>query len=192
VLGAIAGLLDRLYLLKLRRQAPGLSLAPGAVVDRRARIVVKGPQDRITLGRGAILRHGVYLSTFGAYAQFGDGASIGPYTVLYAQGGLTIGRDVSIGPQCVLSTGWHHYDQPGPIRPQGFTKRPIVIGDDVLVGAHVTVVDGVTIGDEAVIAAGALVRSDVPRGAVYGGVPARLLSWRPGYEPATQPERTRR
>src|SRR4051794_7437056 len=143
-------------------------MGPGAVIDRRAKVVVKGPKDRITLGRKAILRHGVYLATFGSYAKLDDGASIGPYTVLYAQGGLTIGRDVSIGPQCVISTGWHVYDQPGPIRPQGFKTRPIRIGNDVLLGAHVTVVDGVTIGDEAVIAAGALVRSDVPRGAIYG------------------------
>jgi acetyltransferase-like isoleucine patch superfamily enzyme len=177
-------LLDALFLLRLRRKVPGLDMAPGAVVDRRAHIIVRGPGDRVTMGRGAILRHGVYLSTFGAFAEFRDGASIGPYCVLYAQGGLVIGRSVSMGPGCVISTGGHVFDAPGSIRAQGFTKAPIHIGDGVWLGANATVTEGVTIGDDAIVAAGAVVVSDVPRGAIAGGVPARVLRFRPGYEPA--------
>jgi acetyltransferase-like isoleucine patch superfamily enzyme len=177
----IGRLLNALHLYLLKRRVRGLSMAEGASIDRRARVVVKGPQDRISLGRNAILRHNVYLSTFGAFAEFGDGASIGPNTVLYAQGGLTIGRDVSIAPNCVLSSGGHVYDEPGSIREQGFTKAPIVIGSHVWIGANATVVEGVTIADHAIVAAGAVVTDDVPEGAIVGGVPARVIRWRAGY-----------
>src|SRR4051794_26363783 len=179
----IGRLLNALHLYLLKRRVRGLTMAEGASIDRRARIVVKGPQDRITLGRNAILRHNVYLSTFGAFADIGDGASIGPNCVLYAQGGLTIGRDVSIAPNCVLSTGGHVYDEPGSIRAQGFTKSPIVVGSYVWIGANATVVEGVTIGDHAIVAAGAVVTRDVPEGAIVGGVPAHVVRYRPGYEP---------
>ncbi len=78
--------------------------------------------------------------------------------MLYAQGGLTIGRSVSMGPGCVISTGGHVFDEPGSIRAQGFTKAPIEIGDGVWLGANATVTEGVTIGDDAIVAAGAVRR----------------------------------
>jgi acetyltransferase-like isoleucine patch superfamily enzyme len=83
----------------------------------------------------------------------------------------------------VLSTGGHVFDAPGSIREQGFTKAPIVIGSYVWIGANATVVEGVTIADHAIVAAGAVVTSDVPPGAIVGGVPARVVRWRAGYEP---------
>jgi acetyltransferase-like isoleucine patch superfamily enzyme len=184
VFAKLGRLLDALFIAATRRRVPGLSMAEGAVIDRRARVVVKGAQDRIRLGRNAILRHGVYLSTFGAFAELGEGASVGPYTVLYAQGGITIGAFVSIGPHCVLSSGGHVFAAPGLIREQGVTKAPIVVGRGVWLGANVTVVEGVTIGEDAIVAAGAVVTDDVPAGAIVGGVPARQLRWRPGYGPA--------
>src|SRR5690625_2434633 len=75
---------------------------------------------------------------------------------------------------------------------QPLTSRGITIGDDVWIGSHVVVLDGVTVGDRAVLAAGAVVTKDVPAGAVVGGNPARLIQWRvpPAAEagsPATEP-----
>lgn len=52
---------------------------------------------------------------------------------------------------------------------------PVVIGCNVWVGAHVTITKGVTIGDNAIIAAGAVVTRDIPAGAIAGGVPARVI-----------------
>jgi acetyltransferase-like isoleucine patch superfamily enzyme len=167
----------------LQLRFPGLTLGEDAFFERGAHVWLYGPDDRITLGRRAALRRGAYIATFGAFCHIGEATSIGPYSVLYAQGGLTIGSDVSIGPHCVVSTGGHRIDAPGSIRAQGVTKAPVAIGDDVWIGANVTVTEGVTIAGDAVVAAGAVVRSDVARGAVVGGVPARLLRWREGYGP---------
>ena len=61
---------------------------------------------------------------------------------------------------------------------QPTTSRGISIGDDVWIGSHVVILDGVAVGDKAMIAAGAVVTKDVPPGAVVGGNPARLLRWR--------------
>ena len=59
-----------------------------------------------------------------------------------------------------------------------FCKGPIVIGNDVWVGANATILSGVTIGDGAVVAAGALVTKDVPPYSIVGGVPARVIKYR--------------
>lgn len=52
---------------------------------------------------------------------------------------------------------------------------PVIIGDDVWVGANATILPGVTVGNYSVIAAGAVVNRDVPSGALVGGVPARII-----------------
>lgn len=59
-----------------------------------------------------------------------------------------------------------------------FSKGPIIIGNDVWVGANATILSGVTIGDGAVIAAGSLVVKDVPPYAIVGGVPAKVIKFR--------------
>jgi acetyltransferase-like isoleucine patch superfamily enzyme len=175
---------NRVFLATLHRRVPGLHMGHGARIDRTAKLVAKGPEDRITMGPGSFLRHGVYIATFGSFVELGEATSIGPYCVLYGQGGLTIGDFVSMGPHCVVVSGGHHFEEPGLIREQGLTKTPVTIGDGVWVGANVTVLEGATIGKDAIIAAGAVVRpgDEVPPGAVWGGVPGRLLSFRPGYE----------
>ena len=163
VLATLGRLKARARLAYLRWRTPGLSLEGGARFERGAQLWVYGPQDRITLGHKAVLRRGAYIATFGSYCHIGDESFIGPYSVLYAQGGLTIGARVSMGPHCVVSTGGHRYDAPGSIRAQGVTKAPIAIGDDVWIGANVTITEGVTVGDDAIVAAGAVVTADVPR-----------------------------
>lgn len=57
-------------------------------------------------------------------------------------------------------------------------KYSVIIGNDVWIGSNVTIIEGVTIGDGAIIAAGAVVTSDVPRYALVGGVPAKLIRYR--------------
>lgn len=88
------------------------------------------------------------------------------------QGGITIGDDVLIGHNVVLVTLNHDLS---PERRQDIDPSPITIGNNVWIGASATVLPGVTIGENAVIAAGAVVTKDVPANAVVGGVPAKLL-----------------
>ena len=58
---------------------------------------------------------------------------------------------------------------------QGVSTKPVVIGDDVWIGANAVILPGVTIGPHSVVAAGAVVTRDVPPGCVVGGVPAKVI-----------------
>ena len=88
-------------------------------------------------------------------------------------GGITIGDDVMIGPKVNLVSAGH------PVSPSerrnGIVAKPITIGNTVWIGAAATILPGVTVGDDAVIAAGAVVSRDVPAGTMAAGVPARVL-----------------
>jgi acetyltransferase-like isoleucine patch superfamily enzyme len=65
-----------------------------------------------------------------------------------------------------------------PIHEQPHTSKGIVLGDDIWVGAQVTIVDGVTVGSHVVLAGGAVVTRPVPDYAVVGGNPARIIRMR--------------
>lgn len=88
------------------------------------------------------------------------------------QGGITIGDGALIGHQVVLATLNHDLN---PERRKSMKAAPIVIGKNVWIGAHATVLAGVSIGDNAVIAAGAVVTKDVPPMTVVAGIPAKTV-----------------
>ncbi|WP_117170106.1 sugar O-acetyltransferase [Paraliobacillus sediminis] len=88
------------------------------------------------------------------------------------QGGITIGDGVFIGHNVVLATLNHDID---PRKRSTMHPAPITIGKDVWIGSNATVLPGVTIGDGAIIAAGAVVTKDVPPTVIVGGVPAKIL-----------------
>lgn len=101
-----------------------------------------------------------------------------------------IGRFTSIGPNVVCGLGSHptrHFlsTSPATFLIGKFTNvqydgqfLPVEIGNDVWIGANVTIVNGVRIGDGAIIGANSVVIHDVPAYAVYGGVPAKLMRYR--------------
>ena len=88
------------------------------------------------------------------------------------QGGITIGDDVLVGHNCVIATINHAMD---PDRRADMMVAPVTIGDKVWIGANVTILQDVTIGEGAIIAAGAVVNRDVPPRTIVGGLPARIL-----------------
>ncbi|EIJ1651687.1 hypothetical protein LH909_004307 [Escherichia coli] len=67
-----------------------------------------------------------------------------------------------------------------PMKNQPLEKKGIKIKNDVWIGAHSVILDGVTINDGAVVAAGAVVTKDVPENAIVAGVPAKILKYRVG------------
>lgn len=87
---------------------------------------------------------------------------------------ITIGDCTLIGPGCSLICTNHAVDAADRLKGV-FHNRPITIGDRVWLGANVTVLPGVTIGDEAVIGAGSVVTHDIPPGVVAAGNPCRVL-----------------
>lgn len=118
--------------------------------------------------------------------SIGDGTSIPKGSTFYCTDApLTIGRKVVFGPHPTIITGDHRADIIGKYiidvtRQEKLPENdlPVVIEDDVWVGANVTILKGVTIGRGSIVAAGAVVTKSFPPYSVIGGVPARLLKRR--------------
>ena len=104
--------------------------------------------------------------------ELGDRVDIGEYTHLRANGGLRIGNRVLIAAHVTITSREHPLELP---RWAVTNDAPIVIEDDVWIGAGAVVLPGVTIGRGAVIAAGAVVTKSVDPFTVVGGVPARMI-----------------
>lgn len=111
--------------------------------------------------------------TGGRDIRIGARTSVNVSCYFEAVAPIRIGVDCHIAMFATIITSSHD------VGPGGVTHRrssaPVIIGDRVWLGAHVTVLPGVTVGDDVVVAAGAVVTRDLAAGAVYGGVPARLI-----------------
>lgn len=105
-----------------------------------------------------------------------DGTHIGDNTIIDVCDHITIGKEVAIGPNCIIYTHDHDYTQPDkPAWKGGVITKPVVIRDGAWIGSGVTILPGVTIGERAVIAAGAVVTKDVEPETIVGGVPAKVI-----------------
>lgn len=96
---------------------------------------------------------------------------------------ITIGNKVLFGPHVYIMGGDHNYREIGQYMFDVKQKRddddlPVVIEDDSWIGCNVTILKGVTIGRGAIVSAGSLVTKDVPRYAIVGGVPAKVIKYR--------------
>lgn len=87
-------------------------------------------------------------------------------------GGITIEDDVLIGPKVSLITENHPL---APEQRQGLICNPILIKKNAWIGANATILPGVTIGENAIVAAGAVVSKNVPDNAIVGGIPAKMI-----------------
>jgi len=113
----------------------------------------------------------------------GANSCIGHKATLDARGGLTIGNNVNFSSEVMIWTAQHDYRSPT----FDTDFEPVVIGDYVWLGPRCIILPGVTIGEGAVVAAGAVVTKDVEPYTVVGGVPAQKISDRPSnlsYNPA--------
>ncbi|MBL8080160.1 MAG: acyltransferase [Anaerolineales bacterium] len=96
--------------------------------------------------------------------------------MLYGTGGVTIGNNVRIATNTIIVASMHKFERIDiPIYLQGHEARGIVIGNDVWIGAGCRILDGVTIGDGSILAAGAVINKDTPPYVIVGGVPARII-----------------
>lgn len=111
----------------------------------------------------------------GGEVTIGAGTWIGPEVlVVGGEADVAIGMHVDIGPRVTLVTGTHEISADGRSAGPGYSK-PIVLGDGCWIGAGAIVLGGVSVGERAIVAAGAVVHRDVPAGATVGGVPARMI-----------------
>jgi len=113
-----------------------------------------------------------FYTDFGKNIRVGKNVFVNHACEFMDRGGITIGDDVLIGPKVNLVTINHPLD---PATRRSTHCAPFIIVNGVWLGAAVTVMPGVTIGENAVVAANAVVTSDVPNNTVVGGIPARFI-----------------
>jgi len=160
-----------------------------------------GPRVALEIGRTARVR-------FGRWVWIGHGTKIrchegevriGDKTVLGQECTISAYQHVSIGEQCIVADRVMMIDfdhnvaeVERPIRLQGIYKRDVHVGNNVWIGYGAQILRGVTVGDNAIIGASAVVTKDVPANAVVAGAPARVvrmreapvgLSWREPVDP---------
>jgi acetyltransferase-like isoleucine patch superfamily enzyme len=135
---------------------------------------------RITLDDDVWLSRGCYVVAYhNAAVQIAAQAYIGHRCLLYGHGGIQVGRDVLMANDVQLICGNHTYARRDvPIRAQPTMEEPIVIEDDVWLGASAIVLGGVTVGRGSVVGAGSVVTRDLPPYSIARGVPAQVVGVR--------------
>lgn len=113
-----------------------------------------------------------FNTDFGKNIHIGKNVFINSGCKMQDQGGIYIGDDVLIGHNACLLTLNHDLD---PEKRADMLPQPVRIKDKAWLGSNVTVLPGVTIGEGAVVAAGAVVTKDVEANSIVGGVPAKLI-----------------
>ena len=165
-----------LYVLILKHLPSTNGAFPGRYLIRKLRSSV-GRHLFDSCGKNINIEKGADFGK-GNGIKIGNNSGIGINS--YIRGPLEIGDDVMMGPDVMIFHADHAMVRRDiPMRVQGDTKsKPVVIGNDVWIGARVIILKGVHVGDGAVIAAGAVVSKDVPPYAIVGGVPAKVIKYR--------------
>lgn len=109
----------------------------------------------------------------------GDEVEIGFNSIIYSSKQVIIGNKVSIAAHCYIIDSNHGIKRELPIQDQvAVTKGPVIIEDDIWLGAGVKILSGVHIGKGAVIGAQSLVNNDIPAYAIAVGIPAKVVGYR--------------
>lgn len=201
-------LLVRLRLLALLKRADlDLAIERGVRIEGRVLVRVHGgTRTRVRIGRGTRLGDGVRLVLDGGSLEVGervllrtgvvlhvrgrlvfeDESLLSYYSVVHCDDAVRIGQRVGLGEHTTISDSTHVTPPPGEWWYRHIETAPVHLGARTWGGAKVTITRGVTIGHDAVLAAGAVVTADVPAGTLVGGTPARALGPSPLAPPPTR------
>jgi acetyltransferase-like isoleucine patch superfamily enzyme len=154
-----------------------LSIHPTAQVSELADLERSQRGSRIVIGAGCRVDSFVKIKPSGGCGdvQIGERCYLNSGCVLYSGNGISIGNDVLIAANCTLAPVNHAFkDRNRLIREQGFsaTRGGIVIEDDVWIGANCVLLDGALLRRGCVVAAGSVVRGELPAYSISRGIPA--------------------
>lgn len=167
--------LNSWYLYNVKKELKNIALYhihPTAKIYNKANVI---------LDKSALICEYVIVRAPDAILRIGENTQVGPFSIFFVSHyGITIGNNVMIAPHCVFASGNHEYrnlDLP-MIEAGDFSNGPIIIEDDVWIGANCTISDNVKIGKGAIIGANSLVNKNVASYDIVGGVPAQKISSR--------------
>jgi acetyltransferase-like isoleucine patch superfamily enzyme len=149
------------------------------MIDDGVVLDAKGATSRIELGNQILLGRQSILSCNEAQIRIGNFVSIGPFCFFACKSRIEIGSNVSIGSGAHFMAGGHVSDDPDtPIIHQARSAKGITIEDGAWVGTGAIILDGVNVGRNSIVGAGAVVSKDVPAWTVVLGNPARVVQKR--------------
>jgi acetyltransferase-like isoleucine patch superfamily enzyme len=160
---------------------PGCKLAIGNEVEFRRNVEIRIHQGaQIIIGSNIRLDRGVrILSTNNSVIKIEDFVRIGLYTVMNGGADISIGQKSLVSGFVYLQTSMHGYaDREMTVQDQGYVHAPVMLGEDVWLGAGSVILPGVVIGKGAVIGSNAVVTKEVAPFKVVAGIPARELKER--------------
>lgn len=131
--------------------------------------------DNVNIGSFSQLIVSGGLGNLGEHIRIGSNVGIGEFSYIGGGGGVTIEDDVIIGQYFSAHPENHVYDRTELIRLSPTTREGILIRRNCWIGSKVTILDGVTIGENCVIAAGSVITKSVESNSVVAGVPGRVL-----------------
>jgi acetyltransferase-like isoleucine patch superfamily enzyme len=168
----LAGLQLRTRLFYLDRES-GSSIHLSARLD----VIPRHPahvRHRLTLKRKALIERSCTVNTWHGDVTLGAHASVGIGTVVI--GPVRIGEHTLCGQHCLITGESHQYADPSrPVGEQGFVTEPVVIEENVWIGANSVILPGVRIGRNSVIGAGSVVTKEIPPLCLAAGNPARVI-----------------
>jgi len=157
-----------------------IKLGSGVMIDDFTQLVANSSHpDAIIINSGSFLRSqtNIVAGPPEGFVHIGENTGIGQGTILYGNGGLTIGNKVLIAGQCFIVASMHEFKDPNvPIAEQGISTSGITIEDNVWIGAGAKILDGVTIGEGAIVGANAVVTKSVEPHTRVVGIPAKPLA----------------
>ncbi|MDT0509464.1 acyltransferase [Novosphingobium sp. MMS21-SN21R] len=138
------------------------------------------PMRRIRFGSSPSVSPDVVFSN-PERIEIGDRVRIGSRCHIWAgpgEGRIRIGSDVLFGPEVMLTAATYRYNDGSPVSDQAMREGDIEIGNDVWLATRAVILPGTRIGDGAIIAAGAVVKGEVPAMAIVAGAPAKIVGQR--------------
>lgn len=132
------------------------------------------PYRKFSLGDYSVIESFACINNAVGDVIIGNYTRIGLHNTII--GPVTIGHHVNLAQGITVTALNHKFENPDiRIDEQGVSTKPVVIGNDIWVGANAVILPGVTIGDHSVIAAGAIVTKDAPPHSLVAGVPAKVI-----------------
>ena len=164
-------------------QYPGrIRIGDGTGIGRNVTLRANTDQSPgIELGKGVSINDAVVINANRGRVTLGDRSWLGPFCLIYGNGGVAIGRNVLVAGHSSINTVSHSAERCDiPVNDQPVVIDPVVIEDDVWIGLNAVVLQGVTIGHGSIVGAGAVVTKSIPPWSIAVGVPARVLGRRKG------------
>lgn len=162
------------------RRTQFMEIGEKVFLDRN--VLLHGGHKFLRIGDRTRVMYGANVNVYNfrdlecSHISIGSDCVIGPYSVLWGQGGLDIGDNVIMAPRVSILPVNHKYIDPvTPIKEQGLDLKGIKIASNVWIGSGAIILDGVDIGEGAVVGAGSVVTKSIAPRSVAAGNPAEVV-----------------